>query len=348
MNDNAVAIVKANGDIPSTLNRGLDLIGGFKVSNGEKIVIKPNLCAKSPPEAGATTDVRIVQALVRYILDKAKCSVSIVESDSYARDCERPFEKLGYKDLEKTPHVYLANLSSEETTTTDFQGKFFKKIQVPKTLSSYDFFITVAKLKTAIIHGMSGAYKNQFGCLAVKEKRSYHPFLNEVLFDLNTFLKPNLCVVDGIVGMEGCGPTDGSPKSMGVILLGKDPVAIDAVSCHIMGIDPFKIPHLKYAFENDLGEIRIENIHLLGEPLENVRTMFTLVPERAYSWMSRGLKLGRYPPPIKNLGILLFTWGNYKAGEKSLVRAKRHRKKGGRPSAWSFLKKALWTRRWNV
>ncbi len=348
MNANTVAIVKAKKDIQSAINQGLDLIGGFEVKNGEKIVMKPNLADRSPPEAGATTDVRIVKALVDYILGKAKCSISIVEADSPWRNCRGLFGKLGYRNLENTPSVRLANLSSEETTTTHFQGKFFKEFQVPKTLSNYDLFITVAKLKTSIMQRMSGAYKNQFGCLAEKERRPFHPFLNEALFDLNTLFKPDLCVVDGIVGMEGCGPTDGTPKPVGVILLGKDPVAVDAVSCHIMDIDPFKVPHLKYAFENGVGEMRLENIQILGEPLENVRTPFVPVPENAYSWMSRGLKFGKYFPPIRNMGILMFTWGNYKAGEKSLVRRRRHGGKSGRSLAWSFFKKAFWTRRWNV
>lgn len=348
MNPNSVAVVKVNRDIQSALNHGLDLLGGFKVNAGERVVIKPNLCHKSSSRTGATTDVRIVQALVQYLLEKERCSITIVESDSYARGSEQAFKRLGYRFLEGTDAVRLANLSQERTCTRDIDGRFFKEVHIPESLMDYDCFITVAKLKTSIIHRMTGAYKNQYGCLAVKEKRPNHPFLSEALFDLNMLFRPSLCIVDGIVGMEGCGPTDGSPKRMNIIVLGWDAVTVDAVLCYIMGIDPFEVPHLKYAFDNGIGELRKHNIDLLGEPLENVKDRFVLVPERAYAWMNLGLRLGRYPSPIRNLGVLLFTWGNYQAGKKSSMRTKRHLREGKKLSAWSFVKKALWTRRWNV
>lgn len=348
LNSNTVAIVKVEGDIRLALNHGLSLVGGLDVNNEEKLVIKPNLCSPYPPETGATNDVRIVQELLNYLLNKASCKVSIVESDNYARKCKRVFERLGYRSLERIPGVRLVDLSSEDTVTREIHGKFFKEIEVPETLSNYDRFITVAKLKTSIIHGMTGASKNQFGCLPAREKRNYHPFLSEVLFDLNTLFKPDLCVVDGIVGMDGCGPTDGFPVEMNLLILGKDPVTVDAVLCHVMGIDPFEVPHLKYAYENGFGELEIGKINVLGERLEKVRTDFSLVPKNAYSWMNRGLKLGRFPLPIRNLGILMFTWGNYQAGKNSSIRANRHRQEGGISFSWKILKKALWTRHWNV
>jgi len=346
MNSKAVAIVKVEENIRSAVNHGLSLIGGLEVSDGERFAIKPNLCVQSKPETGATTDVRIVQALVNYLKKRRKCTISIVESDTHARDCNEVFSRLGYSDLERTPTVRLVNLSSDKMVATDFKGHYFKEMEIPQTMSSCDFFITVAKLKTSVVQRMSGACKNQFGCLSVREKRLYHPFLSEVLFDLNTLFKPHLCVIDGIVGMDGRGPTDGFPKTMDILLFGRNPVAVDAVLCHIMEIDPFEVPYLRYAFENGLGEIRLENIDLAGEPLEKVRNRFTFVPEKAYTKMELGLNLGRHLPPIRNLGILFFLWGSYQAGKESIVRTKRHRQEG-RPSLWNFMKKALWTRKWN-
>ncbi len=348
LNEKEVAIVRVVGDVRSAVERGLELIGGFEVGDGHKVVMKPNLCHKSSPEAGATTDVRVVDALVDYFLGQGRCTVKIVESDSYARSADQVFGNLAYRELEKKPAVQLVNLSKEEKRREVFDGQFFKEIEIPEILVDCDVFVTVAKLKTSLVDRMSGAYKNQFGCLSSKEKRLYHPFLNEVLFDLNALLNPSLCVVDGIVAMEGCGPTDGLPRPVNIIVVGRDAVTVDTVLCHIMGIDPFDVPHLRYAYENGQGEIRIDEIQLLGEPIESVKTDFILVPPSAYGWISRGMKMGRYPPPIRNLGILLFTWGNYKAGKEFSTRGERYRKEGSRPSAWSFLKKALWTRRWNV
>lgn len=347
MKSDTVAIVRVNDNVQSALNHGLKLIGGFNVGDGEKLVIKPNLCSLYPPETGATNDVQNIQVLLDYLHNKASCKINIVESDNYARKIKWVYKKLGYYTLEKMSGVRLVDLSSDDSITRKLDGKFFKEVVIPKTLSNYDSFITIAKLKTSIIHGMTGVYKNQFGCLPEREKRKYHPFLSEVLFDLNTIFKPDLCIVDGIVGMDGCGPTDGFPKEMNLLLLGKDPITVDAVSCHVMGIDPFDVPYLKYAYENGLGKLKIKDINLLGLPLEKVRTKFSFVSKGAYSWINEGLRLGRFPPPIRNLGIIMFTWGNYQAGKESLTRINRQRQKG-RSYAWSVFKKALRTRHWNV
>jgi len=348
MSEEEVAIVKVSDDVSLAVSKALKLIHGIKMKGRERIVIKPNLCHASPPETGRTTDIRIVEALIDYFFHRTASSVTIVESDSFGKSASRAFKKLGYTKLANTPNVKVADLSSENTRTKSFDGKFFKKLEVPESLLDYDYFVTAAKLKTSVVERASGAFKNQIGCLPQKEKRCFHPFLNEVLFDLNTLFRPSLCIIDGIVGMEGCGPVDGLPKTMNIIIVGRNAVAVDSVACNVMGIDPFTVPHLKYAYDNGYGEIRIENIKLLGEPLEKVKADFVFIPTKAYNRVRRGMRMGRHPPPIRNLGILLFVWGNYEAGKAFSTRKQRHLEEATKVSAWSFLKKALWTRTWNV
>jgi len=348
MEMNLVALVRVTKDILSSVHEGIRLIGGIRNARAERVIIKPNLCHTSAPETGRTTDVKVVKGVLEEILAQEPREIRVVESDSFASSADRAFRKLGYEDLEKRPLVNLINLSKGNPTSKAIDGKFFKRIQVPEILLSYGLLISVAKLKTHAFERLSGVYKNQYGLLPFRERRPYHPFLSEVLFDVNTLYKPDLCVIDGLVGMEGCGPIDGIPKPMNLLIFGRNTLATDSVACAIMGIDPFEVPHLRYAYENGMGQLDLERIRIVGEPLENVRSPFKLVSDKACSYMRNGLRLGRYPPPIRNLGILLFIWGNFKAGKTYSTRLDRQREDKAKPSPWTLFKKIVWTRSWNV
>ena len=85
-------------------------------------------------------------------------------------------------------------------------------------------------------------------------------------------LKPALTVIDGFVAMEGLGPVNGSPVQMNLIIAGKDVVATDATACRIMGFDPKEVAHIRMANERGLGDI--DNIEILGEPIDTVMRKF--------------------------------------------------------------------------
>jgi uncharacterized protein (DUF362 family) len=115
--------------------------------------------------------------------------------------------------------------------------------------------------------------KNMFGLLPDKLKGKYHmKGINKVIVDINTVLKSALTIIDGFVGMEGHGPSDGTPVQMDLIIAGKDPVATDATACRVMGFDPHEISHIRKAYEKGLGSI--DDVQVLGEKLENVARAF--------------------------------------------------------------------------
>jgi len=85
--------------------------------------------------------------------------------------------------------------------------------------------------------------------------------------------------VDGIVGMEGNGPIQGTPKHVGILVAGADPVAVDATCCRIMQIDPYKIGYLRLASGGVEAQITAENIRQIGEGIAAVATPFELPPD---------------------------------------------------------------------
>jgi Pyruvate/2-oxoacid:ferredoxin oxidoreductase delta subunit len=138
-----------------------------------------------------------------------------------------------------------------------------------------DKLISLPKLKTHGLTKITGAIKNQFGCIPGVLKGEFHAKLPSVdlfsrmLVDLTRFLKPCLYIMDGIIAMEGNGPNGGTPKPMNVLLFSSDPAALDATFCRLIGVEPQHVVTLKWAEKLDLGTYREERIELLGDPLES-------------------------------------------------------------------------------
>ncbi|MFX0137754.1 MAG: DUF362 domain-containing protein [Candidatus Hodarchaeota archaeon] len=238
-----------------------------------KIIIKPNICYIQGYETGTTVDPFIVQCLVEWILNNYEIeTIVIAEADATDLNVDLAFKALGWEHMINTfSKVKLLNLTNDELVDVKLNGLYFKKLKMSKTYMSSDYFISVAKLKTHTMCNISCILKNQFGSKPSKNKSRYHKNLNEVIYDLNKVRIPDLCIVDGIIAMEGAGPIDGIPKAMGIIIMGDDPVAVDHACAKIMKIDPNKISHLKLSYSKNLGTFKYE---LFGKNVEDVSCKF--------------------------------------------------------------------------
>lgn len=187
---------------------------------------------------------------------------------------------MGYRELADTHGVDLINLSKDKRYEVVVEGYFFETLEVPETLLRATKLVSIAKLKTHAQQKITCSMKNLFGLLPRKAKAKYHPFMNEVLADLNEFYKPSLCIIDGIVGMEGFGASDGDKKEVGIIICGRDPVATDAVAARIMGFNPKSVPNLRFAEKTGLGTMR--NIEIVGDIDINSIGRFEFIPFYSY------------------------------------------------------------------
>jgi uncharacterized protein (DUF362 family) len=264
---NKVAVVKADEKkLNKCLEEAINLVGGFKPRDNAKIVIKPNLCSQKPPEDGVTTDVRIVAAIIDYIKRKnSNSEISIVESNT-DRSPDATFKKLGYDELtEKYDNTHLCNLSRDSTVRVHVpNAKVLKNIKIPKTLLSMDNFVSVAKMKRHGFERFSGVWKNQYGLIPSRPLRiRLHPFVSEVSFDLNSMFYPDLSVMDGIMALEGVGPLTGKPKRMNLIVCSNNPLSADIITARIMGENPQRVPHIKYALTHGFKDAK--NLVLMNE-----------------------------------------------------------------------------------
>ncbi len=270
----SVALVKYEGDVGKVLGEGIRLIDGFRVLRSP-FIIKPNICAGEDRTGFANTNVKIVEALIKLVLKENKTlSIKIVESDSGSKFADEAFEKFGYKSLQEEMassgfDVSLVNLSRAPTAPIKLDGLYFKNPEFPTIFNKPNFFVSLAVAKTHGIAFITGTLKNLFGLIPRKDQFVYHPYLNEVIVDLNRIVRPDLCIVDARIGLEGwAGPRT---RRLNSFIVGSNTVSVDSTMARVMGFNPEKIRQLLEAEKFDLGTL---NPKVLGASVESIKVKF--------------------------------------------------------------------------
>ena len=228
----------------------------FEIRDSDFITIKPNLCDYRPPEQGGTTDPLIVESVIKYIRTKSDCPIAVVESDHSLATADDEFQRMGYMYLkDKYENVQLVNLSKDKKHRLYLNGHYFDEFTAAETLLKTTKFVNIAKLKTHTQTKITCILKNQFGLVSRRYKKRYHPFLNEVILDLIRLFPPTISIIDGLVAMEGSGPSDGDKINAQVLIFGNDPIATDCVAAQTMSIKPLKVPVIKTAKKKRISNL---------------------------------------------------------------------------------------------
>jgi ferredoxin len=159
----------------------------------------------------------------------------------------------------------------------DIGSQIIPKVFISKQISQVDYLINIPKMKTHVLTGISCCIKNLYGYVVGAMKSRYHleakklKRLTQLWLDLYKYRTPDLNIVDGIVAMEGGGPTHGEPRDVRKIIAGKNGFEVDVVLTAMMGWDPKQIRKLTMAHEQGLGEIDPDKIDIQGD--------FEILPE---------------------------------------------------------------------
>ena len=266
----SVAITKSNySDVYVKIKSAIDMAGGLNLKDGNTVVIKINLCDFRLPETGAVTHPLFLDATLRYLRSEFKnLRIFVVESDASSARPDLLIKWLGFESILKKNDASYVNLSKIPSFKKSISGRYFKEMDVPEIFANSDCFISMAKLKTAMLTKITCCLKNQFGCIPYPRKIKFHPRLDDVIVDSNLAMKPNFCIVDGIMGMGGTkSPNDGVPLKYDTIISGKDPVAVDSVCARILCFKPFFVGHIRKAQASSVGRMKCK---LIGEKLDEV------------------------------------------------------------------------------
>jgi uncharacterized protein (DUF362 family) len=275
-------------------------------ARGRGVILKPNLVEF---EAGTpiNTDPRLVEAAVEAFRRMGASRVRVAEGAGHRRDTELLLEGTGLGPALRALRVPFVDLNlddvAERRTASWFTGQ--RALWLPRTLLEGDVLVSMPKLKTHHLAGATLAMKNLFGCVpgAVYgwPKNVLHWWgIDRSIVDLAATLRPAFAIVDGIVGMEGNGPIQGTTRRTGVLVFGRDPVAVDATCARLMGLAPERISYLAAAGAF-LGNVREDRIRQAGEAPGGMRQDFELIaPMRRLRAGSPGAIARNLPPPARS------------------------------------------------
>lgn len=260
------------GSVGTVLPALLDSLGGMArfIKPGQSVLVKPNLLSDYAPEAAVTTHPEVVRGVVR-LVKAAGARPWVADSPAMAAELQRVWEKTGMAAVCREEGVPLVNLEKEGSRGFEVDGIRFT---IATPVLEADAIISVPKVKTHVLTGITGAIKNLYGTIPGLQKASFHklyPYPQDfarLLLALYRQVRPVLSIADGVVGMEGNGPSAGVPLPLGYLAASADAVALDVVLCRTLGLQPEKVVHLAAARAGGLGPGEWSRIAVSGAELE--------------------------------------------------------------------------------
>lgn len=281
--------------VKPALEEALNAVNGLDfVMPGMKIIIKPNLVSFKKPDAAATTHPALLEALVEMLLARG-ADVTIGDSPGGPHSLpllNRVYAATGMDRVEKLGAKLNRNMNEK---TVDFpEGKVLKNFTYTEYLDEADAIIDFCKLKSHGMLGMSAAVKNLFGTIpGLKKPEVHYKFQNDaefadMLVDLNEYFKPRLAICDAVVGMEGNGPTAGTPRQIGAIIASKSTYYADVVGAELIGMNIDGLPTLQAAYERGFAPASSKNLRVYGDIRALTVDDFNAPPVRGLSFMRKG------------------------------------------------------------
>jgi len=228
-----------------------------KIRDVQSVLIKPNLRAAAVNKYArcAITNPEIIKLIAERLLELGK-RVVIAEGTSSKYITERALENSGVKKLERNG-IEVLNLNLCKIKNIKIEnGEVLKEVEVPVPVLESEFIISLPVMKTHSQTMVTLSLKNMMGATGeIMPVRMHLAGIHKAIADINTVIKPDLCIIDATRAMEGSGPVRGREVRLDMLIGGYDPVSVDSVGAKIMGFDPYTIEHIIEAEKRGIGRI---------------------------------------------------------------------------------------------
>ncbi len=304
------------------VKEAINLLGGILsfVKPGERILIKPNLLSPKEPERAVTTHPKIVKTIIKLVKEAGATPVVGDSPGGAIRNIENLWQKTGMAEICKKENVELINFEAVGSKQFDIGDKNVRKVHFSNAVLNCDGIINLPKLKTHSLMSFTAGIKNLYGCIPGLMKVEYHKYASknsdfgELLAHIYMFLKDKIrfTLLDGVVGMEGNGPSSGDIRKFDLIAASSDTALLDAYMLQTVGatLENFR------AFEK-MGSIigitphDIEALEIIGNnPKDFDFTNFKMPSTRKLDMVPKAL--------VKVLGK--FLWVKAKVNVQKCVR----------------------------
>ena len=288
--------------VDGAVRRGISLLGGIGsfVKTGERLLLKPNALWASDPMRCIVTHPAIFRSAAR-LVQETGATATYGDSPFGVLPAGLAMRQCGFAAVAQELGIEQADFDRGQAVSHP-AGLLCKQLMIARGVLSADGVISLPKLKTHGLTILTGAIKNQYGCVPGLVKGEYHARFPDVydfsrlLADITACICPRLYVVDAVWAMEGNGPHSGDPKKLGCLLFSSDPVALEVVCCRLVNVDPGIVPTIAAGKRAGLGTDSLSDIEQLGDPLEEL--------------VDRTFKTRRTPPiPMPRSPLLIWLRG---------------------------------------
>jgi uncharacterized protein (DUF362 family)/Pyruvate/2-oxoacid:ferredoxin oxidoreductase delta subunit len=267
------------------VSEAVNLLGGMErfVQPGQKVLLKPNLLFSCAPGKGVTTHPMVVRAVLEIV--RGRGGIPFVGDSPAFGTAPSVAAKTGIGQVTEQMGCQIVDFRKtvEVRTPDDFT---FRKFDVAREAVNADVVINLPKIKT---HGqmlLTLGVKNMFGCFPGTAKAGWHlkagtdrAHFARMLVELYGVLRPDLTIMDGIVGMEGNGPSGGTTRPLDMVLAGTDCVSLDSTVTDLLGVPRKRLWTTRVAIEGRIGVTDPNRIEVHGASLENLRVSHFRLPE---------------------------------------------------------------------
>lgn len=235
---------------------------GHFIKKGMKVVIKPNIAWNSPPERAHNTNPYMVEAVARLCRERG---AKVTIFDRTCNNARLSYKASGMRDAAKRAGAKLEYIDSRKYVKVNVPGALRQKtLMVYKPLLDADFVINMPIIKHHSLANITLSMKNLMGVLG-GNRGVYHQDIHKNIVDFTKAIKVDLVICDALRILTRHGPNGGSPsdiKEPKTIIMGINPVTVDAYAAKLFGISPSKIGYISLAFDEGMGEIYTKRMNI--------------------------------------------------------------------------------------
>jgi uncharacterized protein (DUF362 family) len=253
--------------IRTIVREGLERLG---LRPHGRTLVKPNVVASGPLFQDAYTRPEFVEGVLLALRDRDEggmTELAVGERCGITLPTRRAFEGAGYDAM--LARVGVKRYCFEEEPQVEIRythpGRLRDYVFTPRPVAEADFFVNCPKFKAHPWTTVTFSMKNYIGIQDDRHRLIDHDHrLNEKLADLQYIVQPRFIAIDAITAGEGRMLTP-IPFPLHLVILGDNQVAFDAVCCHIIGVDPLSVEHIRLAHERGFGPVDLAAITLEGD-----------------------------------------------------------------------------------
>jgi uncharacterized protein (DUF362 family) len=282
-----VAVAHGQGPYNNTLTALKSI--PLEAVQGKRVLLKPNAGRMAQPGMGITTHPEVVAAAID-AFHRVGAEVGVGESPITGVKTMEAFEITGIAAEARKRNCPLLDMDKRPFVEMDIpSGHVLHKLKICPEVLEFDVIVSMPVMKMHMHTDVTLSVKNMKGCLWRRSKVQLHMLapiensdekpINVAIADMASVLRPHLAIIDGMVGMEGLGPSAGEPKALDCVVVGTDAFAADAVACRLMGTRAEDVPHLRMGAERKLGVIDLDRIIVRPENWQEWSCRFARPPQ---------------------------------------------------------------------